>query len=75
MSNNYLPVEKATTIRVFQEGDNWVIDAINEEGDYIEEVWTDWNNLPLDKETAILHADDFAQHIGRKDLVGKLEVS
>lgn len=47
-------------IRVFDEELNWAIDAVDAQGNYSEAVWTHWNGVVMDRETAIAHALDFA---------------
>lgn len=44
MSGETIRPSQATIVRVFQEGDHWAIDAADDEGNYTDEIWTDYAN-------------------------------
>lgn len=68
-SDDYLPASEATTIRVFDEGEHWAIDAANENGtNYTAFVWTRYNDVPFTRDEAINRVGEFADYIGRPDL-------
>jgi hypothetical protein len=71
---DYITPQQATRMRVIRDFDGWAIDAAAESGLCTAEIWTHYDGELLDKETAIERAPEFANEIGRPDLVGLIEV-
>lgn len=72
-SQQYLDKKDADRIRIFFEGDNWAIDAANDDN-YTQEIWTNHSGVPLTEEMAIRYAPDFARAIGKPELANEVYV-
>lgn len=53
-----------TKVRVFFEDDHWAIDAIDDEGNYSEFIWTHYDGVPMTRDEAISHVPEFASEHG-----------
>lgn len=67
MNQNIEP-ENATHIRIFNEGDEWFIDAADDLGNYTSNCWTHYLEDLLTRELANKVAHEFAEEIGCPDL-------
>jgi hypothetical protein len=66
--NQNIEPENATHIRIFNEGDEWFIDAADDLGNYTSNCWTHYLEDLLTRELANKIAHEFAKEIGCPNL-------